>query len=129
MLGYRFGHLAEVIAQVEDKSRIGVCLDTCHLFVSGYDLRTRNDCEKVFTEFDETVGFEYLRGMHLNGSKRELGSRVDRHHALEQGYLGMDVFRFIMNDSRFDHIPMILETVDSTIWADEISLLRSMDDR
>jgi deoxyribonuclease-4 len=125
-LGYRFGHLAEIISQVEDKSRIGVCLDTCHLFVSGYDLRTREDCEKVFTEFDRTVGFNYLRGMHLNGSKKELGSRVDRHHSLEQGYLGMEVFRFIMNDSRFDNIPMILETVDSTIWADEISLLRSM---
>jgi deoxyribonuclease-4 len=125
-LGYRFQHLAEIIEQVEDKTRVGVCLDTCHLFVSGYDLRTRGDCEKVFAEFDHTVGFQYLRGMHLNGSKKELASRVDRHHSLEQGYLGMEVFSYIMKDRRFDHIPMILETVDSTIWAEEIELLRSL---
>ncbi|MDP7357107.1 MAG: deoxyribonuclease IV [Pseudomonadales bacterium] len=125
-LGYRFQHLADIIAQVEDKTRIGVCLDTCHLFVSGYDLRSRDDCEKVFREFDRTVGFRYLRGMHLNGSKKELASRVDRHHSLEQGFLGMDVFKYIMNDRRFDHIPMILETVDSSLWAEEIALLRSL---
>jgi len=125
-LGYRFEHLAGIIENVEDKTRIGVCLDTCHLFVSGYDLRSMEDCEKVFAEFDRTVGFQYLRGMHLNGSKKEIGSRVDRHHSLEQGYLGMEVFNYIMNDSRFDQLPMILETVDSTIWSEEIELLRSL---
>lgn len=125
-LGYRFQHLAEIIDQVEDKTRVGVCLDTCHLFVSGYDLRSQDDCQKVFTEFDRIVGFRYLRGMHLNGSKKELGSHVDRHHSLEQGTLGMAVFNYLINDSRFDQIPMILETVDSAIWAKEINLLRSL---
>lgn len=125
-LGYRFQHLADIIDQVRDKTRVGVCLDTCHLFVSGYDLRSRDDCEKVFTEFDRTVGFQYLRGMHLNGSKKELASRVDRHHSLEQGTLGMAVFHYIMNDSRFDHIPMILETLDSCLWAKEIKALRRL---
>lgn len=125
-LGYRFQHLADIIDQVRDKTRVGVCLDTCHLFVSGYDLRSRDDCEKVFTEFDRTVGFQYLRGMHLNGSKKELACRVDRHHSLEQGTLGMAVFDYIMNDSRFDQIPMILETVDSSLWEKEIKLLRGL---
>lgn len=126
-LGYRFEHLAEIIDQVEDKSRVGVCLDTCHLFVSGYDLRTRELCQEVFREFDRIVGFRYLRGMHLNGSKKELGSKVDRHHSLEKGFLGMAVFEHIMNDDHFDGIPMILETVDSKIWADEIKLLRALE--
>ena len=125
-LGYRFEHLAEIIALVKDQSRVGVCLDTCHLFVAGYDLRSRDDCEKVFMQFEQTVGFQYLHGMHLNGSKKALASRVDRHHSLEQGSLGMVVFEFIMNDSRFDQIPMILETADSSLWSDEIALLRRM---
>lgn len=126
-LGFRFEHLAEIIDQVEDKQRVGVCIDTCHSFVAGYDLRTTEDCEAVFSEFDKLVGFGYLKGMHLNGSKRELGSRVDRHHSLQQGFLGLDVFKFIMNDDRFDGIPMILETIDDDIWDQEIELLRSFE--
>ncbi len=122
-MGHRFEHLARIIEQVEDKSRIGVCLDTCHTFVAGYDLRTAEDCEKTFTEFDSTVGFNYLRGMHLNGSKTECGSRVDRHHSLTKGNLGLDLFRYIMNDNRFDDIPMVLETIDETIWPEEIKML------
>lgn len=124
-LGFRFEHLAEIIDQVEDKSRVGVCIDTCHSFAAGYDLRTRESCEAVFAEFDGIVGFGYLRGMHLNDSKKGLGSRVDRHHSLGQGVLGMEVFKYIMSDDRFDEIPMILETIDETIWAEEIKLLRS----
>lgn len=124
-LGYRFEHLAEIIDQVEDKARIGVCLDTCHSFAAGYDLRTAEWCDKVFDEFDQVVGFEYLKGMHLNDSKKELGSRVDRHHSLGKGELGLEVFKYIMTDARFDDIPMILETIDDTIWAEEIKLLRS----
>jgi deoxyribonuclease-4 len=127
-LGFRFEHLAEIIDQVDVKERVGVCIDTCHSFVAGYDLSTTESCEVVFAEFDKIVGFSYLKGMHLNGSKKELGSRVDRHHSLEQGFLGLDVFKFIMNDDRFDGIPMILETIDDTIWADEIKLLRSFID-
>ncbi len=124
-LGYRFEHLAEIIDQVEDKSRVGVCLDTCHSFAAGYDLRTAEWCEAVFTEFENIVGFEYLQGMHLNDSKKELGSRVDRHHSLGKGELGLEVFRYIMDDARFDDIPMILETIDDAIWEEEIKLLQS----
>ncbi|MDQ7015617.1 MAG: deoxyribonuclease IV, partial [Gammaproteobacteria bacterium] len=125
-LGYRFEHLAHIIDKVEDKSRVGVCLDTCHTFTAGYDLRTAENCEATFAEFERLVGFEYLRGMHLNGSKPDLGSRVDRHDSLESGKLGLEVFRYIMNDARFADIPMVLETVDDTIWAQEIELLYGM---
>ena len=126
-LGYRFEHLAEIIDQVEDKSRVGVCLDTCHTFAAGYDLRTAEWCDAVFEEFENTVGFEYLRGMHLNDSKKELGSRVDRHHSLGKGELGLEVFRYIMDDARFNDLPMILETIDDAIWDKEIKLLRSFE--
>lgn len=125
-VGHRFEHLAEIIDLVEDKKRIGVCIDTCHTFAAGYDLRTRKDCEKTFAEFDRIVGFSYLRAMHLNGSKSAFASRVDRHHSLEKGELGMAVFRYIMKDKRFDGIPLVLETIDPSIWADEISLLYSL---
>ncbi|MDF7798199.1 deoxyribonuclease IV [Pontiellaceae bacterium B1224] len=124
-LGFRFDHLAEIIDQVDDKTRVGVCIDTCHSFVAGYDLSTTDSCTAVFDDFANTVGFKYLKGMHLNGSKKELGSRVDRHHSLEQGFLGLDVFKYIMADDRFDGIPMVLETIDDALWADEIKLLRS----
>ncbi len=122
-LGYRFEHLAEIIDRVEDKSRVGVCLDTCHTFVAGYDMRTPQACDETFGQFDQIVGFDFLRGMHLNDSKPDLGARVDRHHSLGQGKLGWEVFRYIMRDSRFDDIPMVLETIDESLWAEEISAL------
>ncbi|MEW8028055.1 MAG: deoxyribonuclease IV [Candidatus Thiodiazotropha sp.] len=122
-LGYRFEHLAAIIDAVEDKSRVGVCLDTCHTFVAGYDLRTGAACDKTFTEFDRVVGFQYLRGMHLNDSKPDLGARVDRHHSLGKGKLGWEVFRYIMHDARFDDIPLVLETIDDTLWKEEIATL------
>lgn len=125
-LGYRFEHLARIIDQVEDKGRIGVCLDTCHTFTAGYDLRTSEACDATFAEFDRIVGFDYLRGMHLNDSKPDLGSRVDRHESLGKGKLGWEVFRYIMNDDRFDEIPLILETVNPDIWADEIRQLYAL---
>lgn len=125
-LGYTFEHLAAIIDQVDDKSRVGVCLDTCHTFTAGYDMRTTADCEKTFGEFDSVVGFKYLRGMHINGSKAKFASRVDRHHSLTQGELGLDVFRYIMNSPHFDDIPMVLETIDDTIWPEEIQLLYSL---
>lgn len=124
-LGFKFEHLAEIIDQVDDKSRVGVCIDTCHSFAAGYDLQTQESCEAVFTEFEAVVGFNYLMGMHLNDSKKGLGSRVDRHHSLGQGVLGLEVFNYIMKDSRFNAIPLILETIDETIWDQEIELLRS----
>ncbi|MCP4127787.1 MAG: deoxyribonuclease IV [Gammaproteobacteria bacterium] len=125
-LGYRFEHLASIIDGVEDKSRIGVCLDTCHTFTAGYDLRTQAACDATFSEFDSTVGFNYLRGMHLNDSKPDLGSRLDRHESLGQGKIGWDLFSYIMNDVRFDEIPMVLETVDSDIWPQEIKQLYAL---
>jgi deoxyribonuclease-4 len=125
-LGHRFEHLARIIENVDNKRRVGVCLDTCHTFTAGYDLRTTKACKNTFAEFDAVVGFRYLRGMHLNGSKPDLGSRVDRHESLGKGKLGLEVFRYIMNDARFDDIPMVLETVNPDIWPEEIELLYSM---
>ncbi len=125
-LGHRFEHLATIIEGVEDKSRVGVCLDTCHTFTAGYDLRTTEACEASFAEFEELVGFNYLRGVHLNDSKPDLGSRVDRHESLGKGKLGWTVFDYIMNDPRFDNIPMVLETIDDSLWADEIKQLYAL---
>ena len=122
-LGNEFWQLKYIIDRVEDKSRVGVCLDTCHTFTAGYDFL--NDYDDVFGEFGEVVGFEYLRGMHLNDSKKELGSRVDRHDSIGKGLIGMDFFRRFMQDVRFDGIPIILETPDESLWAEEIKLLRS----
>ena len=119
-LGYRFEHLAHIIDKVEDKNRIGICIDTCHTFVAGYDLRTAEACAATFAELDRVVGCRYLRGMHLNDSKPDLGARVDRHHSLGEGKIGWEAFRFIMNDERFEEIPMVLETIDDTIWDQEI---------
>lgn len=128
-LGWRFEHLAEIIANVENKERVGVCLDTCHTFSAGYDISSLEACENTFTQFEQIVGFNYLRGMHLNGSKTPLGSHVDRHDCLQAGTIGTAVFSYIMNDSRFDNIPMILETINPEIWQDEIFWLRSLEKR
>jgi len=124
-LGYKFEHLAYIINKVEDKSRVGVCIDTCHMFTAGYDIRTREAYDKTWDDFDKIVGFEYLSGMHINDSKPPLGSRVDRHHSLGKGEIGFDAFRFIMNDERMDDIPLVLETIDESIWKEEIALLYS----
>ena len=124
-LGYAFWHLAYIIDRVEDKSRVGVCLDTCHSFAAGYDLSTEEGCDKVFAEFEREVGFKYLRGMHLNDAMKVLGSRVDRHMPMGEGYLGITPFRYIARDARFDDIPLILETPDESRWAEEIAMLKS----
>ncbi len=125
-LGYKFEHLAYIIDKIEDKSRIGVCIDTCHMFVSGYDIRVRDAYDKTWNEFDKIVGREFLMGMHINDSKPPLGSKVDRHHSLGEGEIGWDAFEFIMNDERMDDIPLILETIDDTIWDKEIQALESL---
>ncbi len=119
-LGYKFEHLGHIIERVEDKNRVGVCLDTCHTFTGGYDIRTREAYDKTMDDFGKIVGFEYLSAMHINDSKPKLGSRVDRHHSLGQGEIGWDAFRFIMNDERMNDIPLVLETIDSDIWDREI---------
>lgn len=125
-LGYKFEHLAYLIDKCKDKSRVGVCLDTAHTFAAGYDLRTKEAYENTMAEFDKIVGFKYLRGMHINDSKAALGSRVDRHQSLGKGEIGLDAFKFIMNDERLDNIPLVLETIDESIWAEEIKLLYSL---
>ena len=126
-LGWKFEHLAHIIDKVEDKSRVGVCIDTCHMFTAGYDIRTKEAYEVSMAEFANIVGFEYLRGMHLNDSKPDLGSHVDRHESIGKGKIGLNAFRFIMNDPRMDDIPLILETIDESIWAEEIRLLYSLE--
>lgn len=124
-LGFKFEHLAAIIDGVEDKSRVGVCIDTCHAFAAGYDLRTEEECERTFKQLGDIVGFNYLRGMHLNDAKSEFNSRVDRHHSLGEGNIGKTVFSYIMRDPRFDNIPLILETVNPDIWAEEIAWLKA----
>ena len=125
-VGYSFEHLARIIESVHDKTRVGVCIDTAHAFSAGYDLKSESGYEKVFQQFDEIVGFEFLKGMHLNDSKKEFASKVDRHDSLGKGTLGLDVFRRIMNDSRFADIPLILETPNVDLWPQEIELLKNM---
>lgn len=127
-LGYKFEHLAQIIEKIEDKSRVGVCIDTCHMFVAGYDIRTREAYDKTWSEFGDIIGFEYLMGMHINDSKPPLGSKKDRHHSIGEGEIGLDAFRFIMNDERMNDIPLILETIDSSIWKEEIELLYSFEE-
>ncbi len=124
-LGFSFYQLRSIIDQVDNKSRVGVCIDTCHAYSAGYEIKTTEGFLSVFKEFDEVVGFEYLKGMHLNDSKKEFGSRVDRHESLGEGTLGLEIFKNIMKDKRFDGIPLILETPDTNKWAEEINLLKS----
>ena len=122
-LGYTFEQLAYIIDRVEDKERVGVCIDTCHAFAAGYDLKTENGFRETFEHFDEVIGWKYLKGMHLNDTKKGQGSRVDRHEVLGKGELGVDPFRWIMQDPHFDAIPLVLETPDEENWAAEIQLL------
>ncbi|MDO4368612.1 MAG: deoxyribonuclease IV [Bacteroidales bacterium] len=124
-LGYEFEHLAAIIDKVEDKSRVGVCIDTAHSFAAGYDISTEDGFKDVFERFNEVVGFNYLKGMHINDSKKGLGSHVDRHESIGKGVLGITPFRMIMQDDRFNGIPLVLETPDTAIWAEEIAMLRS----
>lgn len=124
-VGYKFEHLAQIIDKVEDRSRVGICIDTCHAFTSGYDIKTEDACMKTFSELDRTVGLKYLSGMHLNDSKKPHMSRVDRHEQLGEGFIDTVCFRWIMNQKFAHGIPLILETPDPDRWAGEIALLRS----
>lgn len=125
-VGHDFAHLAHIIDKVEDKSRVGVCLDTCHTYSAGYNIKDEESYHAVFKQFEAIVGWQYLRGIHLNDTKKEFASRVDRHDSLGEGFLGIDFFRRFINDSHFDDIPIILETPDESLWAEEIALLRGM---
>lgn len=128
-LGYTFEQIAEIIDQIEDKERIGVVFDTCHAFAAGYDLRTQNSTDAVFKEFDNTIGLHYLKGMHLNDAKSKFESRVDRHHSLGEGHIGLEPFKYIMNASFCENIPLVLETIDESIWPEEITLLKSFENK
>ena len=125
-MGFKFEQIKFIISLVEDKSRVGVCIDTCHSFAAGYDLTSDEAFNGTFKKFGEEIGFKYLKGMHINDSKKGLGSRVDRHDSLGKGTLGMEVFKRLMHDPRFDDIPLILETPDETLWKEEIKLLYSL---
>ncbi len=125
-LGHQFEQIRYIIDLVEDKSRVGVCLDTCHTFTAGYDILTPEGYDDTFRQFDNIIGFSYLRGIHMNDSMKPLGSHVDRHDSIGKGFLGVEVFKRMMNDSRFDNLPIILETPDEDIWAEEIRLLYGM---
>lgn len=125
-LGFKFEQIAYIIERVENKNRIGVCIDTCHAFAGGYDFRTEESYEKTMGEFDRIIGYKFLSGMHLNDTKNELGVRKDRHESLGRGFLGLSSFENIMNDKQIDEIPLILETIDDSIWVDEIKMLRNM---
>lgn len=122
-VGWRFEHLSYIIDRVEDRSRVGICIDTCHAYSAGYDLLTAEACRDTFDELERIVGFKYLRGMHLNDDLKVRGSRVDRHASLGAGTLGLEVFKFIASDARFDDMPLILETPDESLWPKEISML------
>jgi deoxyribonuclease IV len=126
-LGFRFEQIQLIIQHIEDKSRVGVCIDTCHSYSAGYDLKTEKGYLETWEKFQQLIGFNFLKGMHINDTKKEFGSRVDRHEVIGKGFLGLDVFKRIMNDSRFDNIPLILETPDENAWAEEIILLRSFE--
>ena len=125
-LGYTFEQLAYIIDKVEDKSRVGVCIDTAHTLAAGYDIKTVEGFTETFRHFDEVIGFSYLRGMHINDSKKDLATRVDRHDSIGKGVMGLTTFKMLMDDPRFDNIPLILETPDESIWSEEIEYLYSI---
>ncbi|MDR2586069.1 MAG: deoxyribonuclease IV [Prevotellaceae bacterium] len=124
-VGFEFEHIAAIIDQVKDQSRVGVCIDTCHAFTAGYDFTTSDGYRSVWEKFDQTVGFRYLKAIHLNDSKKAFGSRVDRHESIGVGFLGVSFFKRLINDQRFAHIPLILETPDDTLWPQEIKMLQN----
>lgn len=125
-LGWRFEHIRRIIDGVDDKSRVGVCIDTCHTLAAGYDLSTEMGYQFCFEDFENIIGLDYLRAIHLNDSKKASGSHVDRHETLGNGFLGRDFFVRFMHDPRFDNMPIILETPDPTLWKKEIEWLRSL---
>lgn len=124
-VGYKFEQIRYIIELIEDKTRVGVCFDTCHAYAAGYNIKDAKGFMETFKLFDEIIGIDFLRGLHINDSKKEYASRVDRHENIGKGFLGEEVFKLIMNDSRFDNIPIILETPDESLWEEEIRKLYS----
>lgn len=126
-VGYKFEHIARIIAGIEDKSRVGVCIDTCHIFAAGYNISTAAGFEQVMADFDRIIGLKYLKAMHLNDAKKECGSRVDRHECIGKGCIGIEGFKYIMQSKYFDNMPLVLETPEPDLWSAEIKLLRSLE--
>lgn len=124
-VGYCFEQIAELIEKIENKKRIGVCLDTCHAFSSGYDLRDKKSCDKIFRTFEKNIGLKYLKAMHLNDSKNKFHSYKDRHQNLGKGYMGSFPFNYIKNDIRFVNMPLILETPNNNLWIKEINWIKN----
>ena len=125
-LGHTFEQIRFIIEGVEDKSRVGVCIDTCHAYSAGYNVKTEEGFRETFEKFSNIIGFRYLKGLHVNDTKKEFGSRVDRHENIGTGFLGEETFSFIVNDSRFDDMPLILETPEESLWEEEIKKLYSL---
>lgn len=125
-LGYTFAQIAHIIDKVHDKSRVGVCIDTCHAHAAGYDMTTPGAYERTWEDFGRTIGFEYLCGMHINDTAKTLGAKVDRHAPIGQGILGEEFWKMLMQDSRMDNIPLILETTDMNLWPEEIRYLNEL---
>lgn len=125
-LGFTFEQLARIIDLIEDKTRVGVCIDSCHAFAAGYDLATPEGYARTWADFDRIIGFEYLCAMHINDSKKGLGSRVDRHETMGNGAIGLPFFEMLMSDPRMNDIPLILETPDTSRWKAEIEQLYAM---
>jgi deoxyribonuclease-4 len=124
-LGHTFEQIRFIIDYVEDKTRVGVCIDTCHAYTSGYDVKSPAGFKETFKKFSEIIGFGYLKGIHLNDSKKDFDTRVDRHENLGIGFLGEGTFSLIMNDDRFNDMPLILETPEESLWEAEIKKLYS----
>ena len=125
-VGFAFEHIAHIIDRVEDKSRVGYCIDTCHAFAAGYDLSSAEACEKTFAQIDNIISLDYLRGMHLNEAMRPLGSHIDRHERLGHGQIGWECFEYIARNPRFDNMPLVLETIDESLWPEEIARLKAL---
>jgi deoxyribonuclease-4 len=125
-LGHTFEQIRFIIDKVEDKSRVGVCIDTCHAYTSGYDVKTASGFNETFEKFEKIIGLQYLKGMHLNDTKKDFGTRVDRHENIGTGFLGEEPFSFVVNDDRFDNMPLILETPEESLWEAEIKKLYSL---
>jgi deoxyribonuclease-4 len=125
-LGHTFEQIRYIIDGVEDKTRVGVCIDTCHAYTSGYDVKTNEGFKETFRKFEEIIGLGFLKGMHLNDTKKDFGTRVDRHENLGTGFLGEETFSFLVNDARFDNMPLILETPEESLWEEEIKKLYSL---
>jgi deoxyribonuclease-4 len=123
-IGYKFEHLAYIIKKVENKIPIGVCLDTCHIFAAGYDIRNTLAWEDTLSKFSKIIGIKHLYAFHLNDSKTDLGSRIDRHESIGKGKIGLDCFKYVMKEPKFKDMPKILETPDDSIWKEEIKLLK-----